>query len=120
MRTAKESRRRPKTADYRVRAAVAHALGNANRLMILDALSERDRCVNELVGKLGCDQSTVSKHLAVLKNAGIIDDRREGARVYYRLACECVGRFFDCIEEVIAARLDRQRQLLAAPGRFRR
>lgn len=106
-------RKRLKPADYSIQAAVADALGNANRLMILDALAEGEMCVCEIVAMLGCDQSTTSRHLALLRNVGIVESRREGARVYYRLACPCVTKFFDCIEEVISGRLSRQRKLLA-------
>ena len=98
--------RRLSEADYRLRAGIAQALANANRLRMLDALAGGEKCVCELVEMLGCDQSTASKHLALLRNAGLVDDRRDGARAYYRLACPCVTGFFDCIEEVVANRAE--------------
>lgn len=122
----RNGRRRLKPADYSIRAAVANALGNANRLMILDVLAVRqgraagaggEMCVGEIVEMLGCDQSTASKHLSLLKNAGIVQDRRDGARVYYKLACPCITKFFDCIEEVISTRLTRQQKLLSGAKR---
>ena len=97
-------------ADYRLRAGIAQALGNANRLRILDALAGGERCVCELVELLDCDQSTASKHLALLRGAGLVEDRKEGPRVYYRLACPCVTGFFDCIEEVVANRAEALRR----------
>jgi ArsR family transcriptional regulator len=99
--------------DYRIRAEVANALANANRLMIVDTLAKAgEMCVCEIVEVLGCDQSTVSKHLTLLKGAGLVEDRREGTWVYYRLACPCLGDFFRCIEDVISARLRRQQDSL--------
>ena len=99
-------------ADYRARAGVANALANANRLMILDALARGEMCVCEIVEMLGCDQSTVSKHLALLKNAGLVVVRREGQWAHYRLTCPCLSGFFRCIEEVISTRLRRQEKSL--------
>ncbi len=115
MKTAKNKGRvRMKPAYYRVRAAVGQALGNENRLMILDALSAGEMCVCDIVKILGCDQSTASKHLSLLKNAGLVEDRKDGTRVYYRLACPCIPKFFDCIEEVVSSRLNRQQEMLGA------
>jgi ArsR family transcriptional regulator len=114
MKTARAARRaRPNPEDYRIRAEVANALANANRLMIIDALGKKgEMCVCEIVDMLGCDQSTASKHLALLKNAGLVTDRRESQWVYYSLICPCVAGFFDCIEEVISSRLRREKKLL--------
>ncbi len=98
-------------ADYRLRAGIAQALGNANRLKMLDALAGGEMCVCELVELLACDQSTASKHLALLRGAGLVDDRKEGPRVYYRLACPCLTGFFDCIEQVVANRAEALRRL---------
>jgi len=111
MKTAMKKRRtRLNPEDYRIRAGVANALANANRLMILDALARGEMCVCEIVEMLGCDQSTVSKHLALLKNAGLVEDRREGQWAHYRLTCPCLSGFFRCIEGVISARLKKQRR----------
>lgn len=116
----KRKRLRLTQADYRARAGVANALANANRLMIVDALAKAgEMCVCEIVEMLGCDQSTVSKHLTVLKNAGLVEDRREGQWSYYRLACPCLNDLFRCIEGVISSRLRRvQESLNGAAGRM--
>jgi ArsR family transcriptional regulator len=60
-------------------------LGSRPRLLIIDALSKREHNVTELVGLLGCDQTTCSKHLAILKAASLVEDRREGSKTFYRL-----------------------------------
>jgi len=116
-RTTKKGRPRLSPSEYRIRASVAQALGNANRLMILDALAVGEMCVCDIVKMLNCDQSTVSRHLAVLRNAGVVEDRRQGTRIFYRLACPCVTKFFDCIEEVIASQLSWRRMLFAGLDR---
>ena len=86
---------------YQARARVAKALAHPSRLLIVDALKEKDWCVCELTELVGADQSTVSKHLAVLKNAGIVEDRKEGSSNFYRLRIHCLDGFFGCMESVL-------------------
>ena len=92
----KERRRR-----LEARAKVMKALGHSTRLLIVEELSKGEYCVAELTGMIGADISTVSRHLSVLKNAGILEDERRGSCVYYRLLCPCVLDFFTCAEKVI-------------------
>jgi len=100
-------------AKYEARAKIIKALAHPTRLFIVDELSRRDkRCVCELTEMIGADMSTVSRHLALLKNAGIIEDERRGSTVYYRLRMACVLKFFDCIESVLTHNAENQRQLL--------
>ncbi len=79
---------------------------------MLDALQNKEQCVCELTERVGADQSTVSKHLAILKNAGLVDGRKEGSMVYYRTKCKCVTGFFDCIELVLKENLQAQKSML--------
>jgi len=62
------------------------ALGDKNRLRIINILSERSLCVCELTEVLNISQSTVSGHLRVLKDAGIVEDKKDGLWVEYRLS----------------------------------
>ncbi|MCG3198250.1 MAG: hypothetical protein GHCLOJNM_02745 [bacterium] len=89
---------------YEARAEVAKALSHPSRLMILEALSERERCVCELTELVGADQSTVSKHLAIMRNVGLLETRKEGAQVYYRPRIKCLNGFFQCVEMVLRER----------------
>jgi len=97
-----------KPDDFKERARIGKALSHPSRLLIIATLLKGERCVCDLVNLVGADQSTVSKHLAVLKAAGIVDDRRDGARVLYRLLTPCVVKFFECVEGVQKARRKRQ------------
>ncbi|MCP4895348.1 MAG: winged helix-turn-helix transcriptional regulator [bacterium] len=83
------------------RAKVMKALSHPSRLFIVDELSRGERCVCELTEMIGADVSTVSKHLAVLKDAGVVLDDRRGVQVYYRLRVPCILNFFGCVEAVI-------------------
>ena len=86
---------------YEARARVLKALAHPTRLLIVDELLQQERNVAELTKMVGADMSTVSKHLTVLKNVGIIRDDKRGSQVYYQLAVRCVPNFFGCIESVL-------------------
>ncbi|MBW2148969.1 MAG: winged helix-turn-helix transcriptional regulator [Deltaproteobacteria bacterium] len=86
---------------YILKARIAKALAHESRLMMIDALREKEMCVCDLVKLVGADQSTVSKHLSILKNVGIVIDARKGNKIYYSLKTPCVLSFFQCAVEVI-------------------
>jgi len=73
-------------------ATAFHALSDATRLQLLDLLRGGERCVCDLTDALEAAQSRLSFHLGVLKDAGLVLDRREGRWVYYRLNQEQVER----------------------------
>lgn len=77
------------------------ALGHPSRLRIVKYLENGKRCVCELVELIGADFSTVSKHLTVLKNAGIVKDDKKGKMVFYTLCAPCILRSMDCIEGIL-------------------
>lgn len=90
----------------RRRAAVLKAMGHPSRLAILEAIAAGERCVGELRAVVGSDLSTVSRHLGVLKNAGIIADRKQGLQVFYSLRVPCVLNFFGCVDAVLGVERD--------------
>lgn len=90
-------------ARLQERVKVIKAMAHPSRLFMVEQLARGERCVCELTAMIGADISTVSKHLAVLKQAGIVADRKEGLQVYYQLKTPCVLQFFDCIEAVCRA-----------------
>ena len=94
------------------RARILKALGHASRLMIVEELAGGEKCVAELTQTVGSDISTVSKHLSLLKSVGLVEDRRQGTQVFYRLMAPCVLGFFECVENVLNAQV--QRQILLA------
>ncbi|MBW1709877.1 MAG: winged helix-turn-helix transcriptional regulator [Deltaproteobacteria bacterium] len=97
---------------YKLKAEVAKALAHESRLIMLDALKMDDQCVCDLTALVGADQSTVSKHLSILKNAGIVSDHKEGNRVFYHLETPCVLQFFDCALEVVQIRTQATQSVL--------
>lgn len=95
-----------------VRAVILKALAHPVRVLLVDALSRGDMCVNELTALAGVDQSNVSRHLAHLKRVGIVTERQEGQRVIHHLECPCILKAFDCSVEVLRSVAARQRQAL--------
>jgi DNA-binding transcriptional ArsR family regulator len=85
---------------FDARAKIIKAIAHPSRLFIIDQLSGGEKCVCELTRMIGADISTVSKHLALLKKAGIVRDRKEGLQVFYSLRTPCIMRFFECVESV--------------------
>ncbi len=92
----------PLTEDtWKLKASVIKALAHPSRLAMLEAMASGEKCVCELQALIGADVSTISKHLALMKRAGLVSDRREGQRVYYSLRCPCIIRFTDTIDRVL-------------------
>lgn len=92
-------------ARYNAQAKVHKALAHPTRLFIVEELSRQERCVCELTGMIGVEMPTVSRHLSVLKAAGIVEDDKRGTQVFYRLKTPCVMNFFRCVTEVRQATL---------------
>ena len=102
-----------KLARYEARAKIIKAVAHPTRLFLVDELARSgERCVCELTEMVGADMSTVSRHLAILKGAGIVEDERRGAQVFYRLRVRCVLNFFDCVESVMKCNVKNQHKLL--------
>ena len=101
-------------APYEAQAKVFKAMAHPTRLFILHELARAgEKCVCELTEMIGVDMSTVSRHLAVLKGVGIVQDEKRGSMVYYRLRLKCVPQFFDCVESVMKCNAENQQRLLS-------
>ena len=90
------------------RAKVLKAMAHPSRLFILEVLEQGEHCVCDLTEMIGADISTVSKHLSVLKQAGIIIDDKRGNQVFYQLRVPCILNFFDCVESVLSEQVKAQ------------
>lgn len=77
-------------------------MGHPSRLMMLEAMESREICVCDLKDLVGSDFSTVSKHLTILKSAGLVNDRKQGLQVFYSLRIPCLLKFLCCIDDVLA------------------
>lgn len=102
-----------KRAKYEARARIIKAMAHPTRLFIVDQLArDEQRCVCELTEMVGADMSTVSRHLTILREAGIIEDERRGTQILYRLRVKCVLNFFDCVETVLERNAKERMELL--------
>ena len=85
---------------YKKRSEIMKALAHPTRLFIVDFLADGEKCVCEIVEQVGVDISTISKHLSVMKNAGLVADEKRGLNVFYKLVCPCVSNLFVCLEDL--------------------
>lgn len=93
---------------FRAWARIMKALSSEVRLMIVDELSRGERCMCELQPMFARNKSTLSRHIAELKNAGILRERRDGVRTYLSLATPCILNVFECTMGVVRAEAKRQ------------
>jgi DNA-binding transcriptional ArsR family regulator len=98
----------------RLKAEVFKAMGHPLRLGVIEFLQSGEMCVCDIVEHTGTGISNISKHLSVLKKAGIVNDRREGLKIMYSLTMPCAMDFARCVEGVVVKRLDDQRSVMVA------
>lgn len=82
-------------------ARVIKALAHPTRLFLVEELCKEERCVCNLAEMVGSDVSTVSKHLALLRQAGIVQDEKRGKQVFYRLRQGCALDFTSCASAIL-------------------
>ncbi len=98
--------------EAEIRSRIIKAMSHPVRLMVIDVLKGGEQTFASLNGLFDLDKSTVSKHLLVLKEAGILSSRKEGADMIYRLEVPCVTDFFGCVTAVIESNVKRQQVCL--------
>ena len=86
------------------KANILKALAHPVRIGIVEALENDEMCVCDIAERFTLDRTSISKHLALMKNLGILDDRREGLHVYYSLRMKCLPTLLECIEMVTQGR----------------
>ncbi|MDD5007367.1 MAG: metalloregulator ArsR/SmtB family transcription factor [Syntrophorhabdaceae bacterium] len=95
-----------------IRSNIIKAMAHPVRLMIVEYLKDSSRSFSEIFNLFTLDKSTVSKHLLVLKEAGIVSSKKTGADMIYALEVPCVTDFFGCITAVIENNVRRQQVCL--------
>jgi ArsR family transcriptional regulator len=86
---------------YEMKARVIAAAAHPVRLAILDCLCDGERCVCDLAASVQAGRANVSRHLAVMLKAGLVECRKDGLKVIYSLKAPCVRGFADCVAEVL-------------------
>lgn len=98
--------------EAEIRSNIIKAMAHPVRLMIIEYLKDRSRPFSEVFGLFVLDKSTVSKHLLVLKEAGIVTSKKSGNEMIYTLEVPCVTDFFSCVTAVIENNVRRQQVCL--------
>jgi ArsR family transcriptional regulator len=98
--------------EAEIRAKIIKAMGHPVRLMMIEFLKKREHSFSEIFDLFKLDKSTVSKHLLVLKEAGIVSSKKDGADMVYKLEVPCVTDFFNCITAVIESNVKKQQACL--------
>ena len=92
---------RPSSARSKRRVSIIKALAHPSRLAIAEALQSGEQCVCDLRELVGADLSTVSKHLTVMREAGLLEMEKRGLNVFYRLKCPCLLSFFEYVDSLV-------------------
>jgi ArsR family transcriptional regulator len=98
--------------EAQIRAKIIKAMAHPVRLIIIEFLKDGDHSFSEVFDLFQLDKSTVSKHLLVLKEAGIVSSRKNGADMIYRLDVPCVTDFFSCVTAVIESNVKKEQACL--------
>ena len=85
----------------RQKAELFRALGQPVRLRVVEALSEGELTVTQLAQRTRSGLPNLSKHLALLRRVGLVESRKEGLNVFYRLKLRCITSFFTCVTEAV-------------------
>ncbi len=86
---------------FEKQAEVAKAIAHPFRIAIVNFLKDGEQCVCDIAEHIGAERSNVSRHLSVMVNAGLLENRKEGLKVIYRLKCKCIVDFFSCVSDVL-------------------
>ena len=86
---------------YRAKAEMIQAAGHPIRLAVLDFLKDGEQCVCDIATHVGAQRSNVSRHLAVMLKAGIVDCRKDGLKMMYSLKTPCILNFLSCVTDVL-------------------
>jgi len=99
---------------FQKQAQVVQAIGHPLRLEIIDFLKDGEQCVCDIAERIGAERSNVSRHLSVMAAAGVLEHRKVGLKVIYRLKCPCILDFFTCISGVLKNEAKESSRLLTA------
>ncbi len=97
---------------FEKQAEVAKAIAHPLRMAIVDFLKNGEQCVCDIAEHIGSERSNVSRHLAVMVNAGLLEWRKDGLKVLYRLKCPCIVDFFSCVSRVLKQQAKDSQKLL--------
>ncbi len=99
---------------FEKQAEIAKAIAHPLRIAIIDFLKDGEQCVCDIAEFTASERSNVSRHLSLMVGAGVLEYRKEGLKVIYRLKCSCILDFFTCISGVLKEQAKENKNLLSA------
>jgi len=99
---------------FEKQAEIAKAIAHPVRIAIVDFLKDSEQCVCDIAEYVGSERSNVSRHLSVMVNAGVLEYRKEGLKVIYKLKTPCILDFFSCTTACLKQQLKESEELLSA------
>jgi ArsR family transcriptional regulator len=99
---------------FEKQAEIAKAIAHPLRIAIIDFLKDGEQCVCDIAEHIGSERSNVSRHLSVMANAGLLEYRKDGLKVIYKLKFICIVDFFSCVSSVLKQQAKDSEKLLKA------
>ena len=99
---------------FEKQAEVAKAIAHPLRIAIIHFLKDGERCVCDIAEQIGSERSNVSRHLSVMVKASVLEYRKEGLKVMYKLKCVCILDFFSCVTNVLKQQAKENEKFLRA------
>lgn len=99
---------------FRKQAEIAKAIAHPLRIATVDFLKGGEQCVCDIAEYVGSERSNVSRHLSVMVRAGVLEYRKEGLKVIYKLRTPCILEFFSCVTRVLKQQAKENERLLKA------
>lgn len=99
---------------FEKQAEIAKAIGHPSRVAIVHFLKDGEQCVCDIAEKVGSERSNVSRHLSMMVRAGMLEYRKEGPKVIYRLKTPCILDFFSCVTRMLKDQVRENDKLLRA------
>ncbi len=99
---------------FEKQAEIAKAIAHPLRIAVVNFLKDGEQCVCDIAEHIGSERSNVSRHLSVMANAGLLEYRKEGLKVIYKLKTPCILEFFSCVSRVLKQQVKEDERLLAA------
>lgn len=99
---------------FEKQAEIAKAVAHPLRIAVVDFLRGGEKCVCDIAEKVGSERSNVSRHLGVMVSAGVLNSRKDGLKVYYKLRTPCIVDFLGCVTKVLKQQAKENERLLAA------
>ena len=98
--------------EAEIRSNIIKSMAHPIRLIIVDLLQDGEKPFSQIKKKFQFDKSTISKHLSLLKEAGIVSSKKIGTETIYKLEVPCVADFFNCATVVIENNVNNQLKCL--------